>query len=104
MEKHVDGKILPFVGTMKVHQVVGESKVTYLKMRSLSCFDCVDCNHHQIGILNYCIDDMHSSTDSLHTADTMDRNADNCKNITNGTFVLVGFTSGEGTKNPKQFR
>ncbi|XP_063234925.1 uncharacterized protein LOC134537909 [Bacillus rossius redtenbacheri] len=48
------GKVLPFKGTLKVHQVKATNNPNRLSLRRLSCFNCSDkCGHYEIGTLTY---------------------------------------------------
>lgn len=64
-----ESKILPFRGTMKVHQVTSLVHTKTVTFRELSCFQCNEiCQHFHIGMLNYQEDkDGWSSDEELFT-------------------------------------
>lgn len=74
-----ESKILPFIGTLKVHQVYGNSKVpNKIVLKSLSCLCSKDGRcYHKLGELNYSnlknkktvllVDKVYSESDSEYT-------------------------------------
>lgn len=67
-EKINVASVLPFIGTMTVHQVINtHAEPCVLQMKSLSCFTCIDkhrdnlqsyeCTHNTIGKIQYPLED-----------------------------------------------
>ncbi|CAH0553265.1 unnamed protein product [Brassicogethes aeneus] len=49
-----ESKILPFHGTMKVHQIRTYAGTYKLWLRSISCYNCAKyCSHYELGTLEY---------------------------------------------------
>lgn len=108
-------KIIPFKGTMQVHQVAcGENNELF--MRKLSCFDCKHyCEHFNIGTLNYaensnneftCFPNQTESNSRLRYEDvyltpSSKSSSSSCATPTTekiecGTFLLVQFPGQRG--------
>lgn len=53
VSKQIPQSLPTFYGTMKVHQVIFQSSSPgLLRMKSLSCFNCLDCDDYLIGEFN----------------------------------------------------
>lgn len=120
LKKIENVNILPFPGTIKVHQVCGNQLSSRLKMKSLSCFGCEDCHHFELGIVDYHQQrtrlNSFSSHESLaiHTSkawkyedvyNSSEDESDSVQKVQSlkaGTFIL--FNLAEGDNDKKQFR
>ncbi|KAL3276981.1 hypothetical protein HHI36_012343 [Cryptolaemus montrouzieri] len=97
-------RLRPFVGTLKVHKVQGNSLSPHtLIMKSLSCFCSDTCSHYRLGRINYpfdypkhgklSVDDIYSDSDSEAAGCSNEKiNEDSNDSVyKNGDCVLVNF-------------
>lgn len=90
--------ILPFPGTLKVHQICGNHQSTRLEMRSLSCFSCEVCHHFELGKLDYQKPRLQLSPSSEDESDSIRK----VQSLKAGTFII--FNIAKGVEDKEQYR